>query len=67
MSFENLSPEQQDKLKTAKSHEEMEKVAAEEGFELSDEQLDAIVGGVIDCPRDYCCPSFMHETDPFIL
>lgn len=67
MGFENLGPEQQDKLKTAKSLEEMEKIAAEEGFELSDEQLDAIAGGVIDCPKDYCCPSFMHEQEPVIL
>lgn len=67
MSFENIDSEQKDRLKAAKSLEEMERVAEEEGFELTDEQLDAISGGIIDCPKDYCCPSFMSEQGPFIL
>ena len=67
MSFENLDPAQKDRLKAAKSLEEMEEVAEEEGFELSDEQLDAIAGGRIDCPQDYCCSSYLNERGPFIL
>lgn len=67
MSFEDLRSEQKDKLKTAKSLEEIEAIVEEEGLELSDEQLDAIAGGNIDCPKDYCCPPYLHEQGPFIL
>ena len=42
-------------------------IAAEEGFELSDEQLDSIAGGIIECPKDYCCPSYLREQEPVIL
>ena len=67
MIFENLSSNQKDKLKAAKFLEDVEKIAEEEGLELSDEQLDGIAGGNIECPKDYCCPSYLSEQGPFIL
>lgn len=50
MSNENLSPEQKELLKAAKSLEEIEEIASEEGCVLSDEQLEHVVGG-IDMPE----------------
>ena len=38
------------KLKEAKSLEELKEIAAKEGYELSDEQLEGIAGG-IDMPE----------------
>ena len=46
MEFENLSPELREKLKTCKSAEEVLALAKEEGYELSDEELEAVNGGV---------------------
>jgi hypothetical protein len=65
MGFKSLSAEQKDKLKEAKSLEEIEEAIEEEGYELSDDQLDAIAGGEFGCPRDYCpwnnpCPIDGH-------
>ena len=37
------------KLKEAKSLDELKEIAAKEGYELSDEQLDGVAGG-IDMP-----------------
>lgn len=62
MNFEDLkNPVLQEKLKTAKTPEEMLTLAREEGYELSDEELSGISGGLswdcaTDCPRigDYC-------------
>ena len=43
------------KLKEAKSLEELKEIAAQEGCELSDEQLEGIAGGKVRRPRDYSC------------
>ena len=67
MSYESLSPEQQERAKACKSPEELAALAEKEGFELTDEQLDGIAGGFIECPKDYCCPSYLHEQGPVIL
>ena len=46
MNFEDLkSPELQEKLKAAKTAEELAALAKEKGVELGDEELDAISGG----------------------
>ena len=53
MEFDNLTPEQIEKLKGL-SAEELQKLAAEEGFPISDEDLEQIAGGWSDsdnCPR----------------
>ena len=60
MTPENLTPEQMDKAKACKTPEEVLAFAQENGFELSDEQLEAVSGGMTwDC-LNYCrrdtCP-----------
>ena len=67
MGFGNLSAEQMDRLKAASSFEEMEEVVAEEGFTLSDEQLDAIAGGGgYSCPDHGGCSRKRIEPGPGI-
>ena len=45
MDFENLTPEQMKKAKACETPEEMLALAREEGYELTDEQLDSVAGG----------------------
>lgn len=46
MDFECLkNPELQEKLKAAKASEDILAIVGEEGYELSDEQLDGVSGG----------------------
>lgn len=60
MSFENTQdPEFLEKLKSAKTAEELMGSAKEEGIEFSDEQLQAIAGGYYTCGEAVCwevCP-----------
>ena len=52
MEFSDLSPEVQEKLKGAKTPEEIMALAKEEGYELSEEELDGISGGACwDCVK----------------
>ena len=44
--LEGLTPEQIEKLENCKSVEDILRVASEENYELTDEQLDAVTGGV---------------------
>ena len=46
-----------DKLKEAKSLEELKEIAAKEGYELSEEELEGIAGGDGPwiCVRDWSC------------
>ena len=46
-----------DKLKEAKSLEELKEIAAKEGYELSEEELEGIAGGEESwiCIRDWSC------------
>ena len=52
MNFEDLTPEQMEKVKACKTPEDILALAKEEGYELSDEQLKAVSGGWGDC--DVC-------------
>jgi len=49
MKFEDLTPEQMEKAKACKTPEDIMGLAKEEGFELSDEELEAVSGGDWDC------------------
>ena len=49
MRFEGLTPEQKEKAKECKNADELLKLAKEEGYELSDDELEAVSGGDWDC------------------
>ena len=49
MKFENLTPEQMEKARACKTPEDVLKLAKEEGYELTDEELEAVSGGDWDC------------------
>lgn len=65
MSFEGLNTEVMEKAKACESIEELRALCAEQGTELSDEQLDSVVGGVGNlcelhykgCPFLVVCPT----------
>ena len=46
MDIKDLTPEQMEKAKACKTPEEMLALAKEEGYELSEDELNAISGGV---------------------
>ncbi len=56
MDFKDLSPELRDKAKACKNPEELLNLAKEEGYELSDDDLDGISGG-------WSCDSFGERSD----
>lgn len=61
MEFSDLTPEQQEKAKACKTPEDILELARSEGYELSEEELTAISGGVSwscisDCPDHRPCP-----------
>ena len=58
MDFKDLSPELSEKVKACKTPEEIFEAAREEGYELSDEELDAIAGG--GKWSNKCCPNCGH-------
>jgi len=45
MNFEDLTPEQQEKAKSCKTPEDLIALAKNEGYELSEDELNAISGG----------------------
>lgn len=49
MKFEDLTPEQMEKAKACNTPQDFLSLAKEEGYELSDEELEAISGGWGDC------------------
>ena len=63
MNFEDLTPEQKKKALACKTPEELLKLAKEEGYEISEEELEGISGGtwgrcenyVDPCPGDDFC------------
>lgn len=51
-----LTDEQKKRIEAAKTPEEYLAIAKETGYELSEEQLNAMAGGWCpDCKDDYCC------------
>lgn len=63
MKFEDLSPEMQEKARACKTPEDIIALAAAEGYELSEEELDGITGGVCwqineDLPQSHSGQSF---------
>ena len=62
MNFEDMTPEQQQKARACKTPEELLMLAHEEGYELNEDELAAISGGVSwdcisDCQDHTPCPS----------
>ena len=45
MNFNELTPEMQEKVRACKTAEELLALANDEGYELADEDLEAIAGG----------------------
>lgn len=45
MDFEDLTPEQQERVKACKTPEDVLALARESGYELSDDELEGIAGG----------------------
>ena len=60
MEFNDLSKEQQEKAMACKTPEEILALAKDEGYELSDEELEAVSGGWYFCSDKICniCPDF---------
>jgi hypothetical protein len=56
MDLKDLSPELQEKAKACKTVEELKALAQENGFELSDDELDAVSGGNF-CSSYVTCPN----------
>ena len=64
MNFEDLkNPELQEKLKAAKTPEEMLAIAREEGFELSEEELEGVAGGGTWDSDNFCTGYRSDELD----
>ncbi|MBR3181131.1 MAG: Nif11-like leader peptide family natural product precursor [Eggerthellaceae bacterium] len=53
MNFNDLSPELREKAMACKSREEFEALCKEEGFEITDELIEGVAGGVA-CPIHGC-------------
>ena len=66
MNLEDLSPELKEKALACKTPEELLALAAEEGYELSDEELAAVSGGVdwscwSVCPSQKACDKYEDD------
>ena len=59
MNFDELTPEQQEKARACATPEEVLALAREEGYELSDEELDSISGGWI-CGQYGCRTTWLE-------
>ena len=47
MNFDELTPEQQEKVRACKTTEDILALAKEEGYELSDAELETVSGGSV--------------------
>ena len=63
MKFENLTPEQLAKAKACKTPEDYLALAKEEGYELTNEELDQVAGGAGEWLEAgfYKCPECGHN------
>lgn len=65
MNIEDLSPDMLEKAKACKTPEEMLELAKDAGYELSDEELNALSGGEFCWEWDGRCPSWETWANPF--
>ena len=66
MNLDNITPEQRRKAAACKNGEELLALAKEEGVDLTDEQLDAIAGGLEkDWFGDYMCPKCGEQVNTY--
>ena len=65
MNFEDLTPEQQEKARACKTKEELAALAEEEGFQLSDDELEGIAGGELEHKKcsTVGCPHYDHSDE----
>ena len=59
--FENLTPEQQEKAKSCKTPEDVLALAKEEGYELTNEELEHVSGGLDWSCNDQSCSKYDPE------
>ena len=64
MDFEDLTEEQKAKAQACKTPEEILALAKEEGYELSDEDLEVVSGGGWVCFK-HSCDSFNAPPAPY--
>ena len=55
--LKGLTPEQIARAKSCKTQDELLSMAKAEGIELSDEQLEAVNGGICTSTPDFVCPA----------
>ena len=61
MKYEDLTDEQKAKIREAKTPEDILELAREEGYELSDEELEGVSGGWDHCSQEkYGCGMVGH-------
>ena len=49
MEYKDLTPEQKEKARACKTPEEMLALAQEEGYDLTDDELEGVAGGWLSC------------------
>ena len=70
--LKGLGEEQVAKIRNCKTHEEMLKLAKEEGVELTDEQLEAVSGGSCEaklppCPNCQSDNTYLLQGNEFMI
>ena len=67
MNFEDLSSELKEKAKACKTPEDILALAKEEGYTLSEEELDGIAGGGPEWNCSYTCENKEYDTTCWTL